>query len=96
MGKQYQFCRLTEELIDDGVNPPYWPINPDASWQCSSDEHCSGAPNNLGTEVVAKCGDIYRDYGLDPVEFDGAYENEMINFDIINFNDVVGASVSIF
>ena len=57
---------------------------------------CSGFPNNLGTDVVAKCGDVYRDYGLDPREFDGAYENEMINFDITNFNNVGNAAITIF
>ena len=57
---------------------------------------CSGWPNNLGTDVVAKCGDIYADYGLDPVKYDGARDNEMINFDITNFNSFLGASLTIF
>ena len=26
-GGQYNFCRTTDEIIDDGVNQPYWPIN---------------------------------------------------------------------
>ena len=25
-GKQYNFCRATEELIDDGISKPSWPI----------------------------------------------------------------------
>ena len=29
-GEHYKFCRETEELIDDGENPVYWPINHDA------------------------------------------------------------------
>ena len=95
-GKQYQFCRETEELVDDGVNKPYWPISEDAGWQCSSDAMCSGNPNNLPEGKVAKCGDIYRDYGLDPVEFDDVYNNEMINFDITNFNSVLASSLTIF
>lgn len=57
---------------------------------------CSGVPNNLGAGAVAKCGDVYRDYGLDPVTFDGVYANEMINYDITNFNNVVQASLTIF
>jgi hypothetical protein len=57
---------------------------------------CSGLPNNLGPNVVAKCGDIYRDYGLDPKEFDNAHENEAINFDITNFNNVWAAKITIF
>ena len=57
---------------------------------------CSGKPNFLGAEAVAKCGDVYRDYGLDPVTYDNALSNEMINFDIINFNNVLKASLTIF
>ena len=57
---------------------------------------CSGAPNNLGSDTVAKCGDIYVDYGLDPVEYDGVHDIELINFDITNFNDVLSASVTFF
>lgn len=57
---------------------------------------CSGAPNYLGTDTVAKCGDVYVSYGLDPVEYDGARDNEAINFDITNFNSVLGSAVTIF
>ena len=49
-GKHYNFCRLTDEIVDDGVNEPYWPIHPDAEWLCSNDDMCSGHPNNLGSE----------------------------------------------
>ena len=71
-------------------------MNEDAAWQCSTDEMCSGLPNNLGDSSVAKCGDIYRDYGLDPAEYDGALDNEMINFDITNFNSVMAAALTLF
>lgn len=47
-GAQYNFCRETESIIDDGINPPAWPIHPDASWLCKTDENCSGFPNKLG------------------------------------------------
>ena len=57
---------------------------------------CSGSPNFLGSASVAKCGDIYRDYGLDPVAHDGVLENETINYDITNFNSVINASITIF
>lgn len=57
---------------------------------------CSGYPNYLGDGVLAKCGDIYRDYNLPPREFDDTYNNEMINFDITNFNDVLASSLTIF
>ena len=57
---------------------------------------CTGFPNNLGADSKAKCGNIYRDYGLDPVEFDAVRESEMINFDITNFNSVGNAALTIF
>ena len=31
-GTHYQFCRETEQIIDDGVNKAYWPINNNAPW----------------------------------------------------------------
>ena len=39
---------------------------------------CSGFPNYLGSDEVAKCGDVFRDYGLDPVEVDKVREMELI------------------
>ena len=45
---------------------------------------------------MAKCGDIYTEYGLDPRVYDGALDNEMINFDITNFNSFFAASLTIF
>ena len=70
VGKQYQFCRMTEAPIDDGVNPIFWPINEDAPYLCSSDDMCSGFPNKLhsaqDSTAIAKCGDVYTEYGLDP------------------------------
>ena len=43
-----------------------------------------------------KCGNVYRDYGLDPVEYDDVYNNEMINYDITNFNNVFSSALTIF
>lgn len=57
---------------------------------------CSGAPNYLGDGSAAKCGDVYRDFGLDPVIHDAAYSKEMINYDITSFNNVLNASLTIF
>ena len=57
---------------------------------------CSGYPNFLGENTVAKCGDIYRDYGLNPIEYDNVYNREMINYDITNFNSVLASSLTIF
>ena len=95
-GKQYSFCRETLELIDDGISPPYWPINHDAQWLCSSDDMCSGYPNYLGTEVVAKCGNVHTEYGLDAQVIDQTENLEIIGYDINNFNSVVNAAVTLF
>lgn len=93
-GKQYQFCRVTEAPIEGPDGQLTWEIHPDANWQCSSDEMCSGSPNFL--EGVAKCGDFYRDYGRDPEVYDGVLENENLNFEITNFNSVIKAGITIF
>ena len=88
---------MTEEpIFDSAGNFLEWPINPDANWQCQVDSMCSGKPNYLGTDTVAKCGDVYRDYGMDPVVYDGVHDNEMVNYDITNFNSVLNASLTIF
>ena len=63
---------------------------------CKSDEMCSGFPNNLGDEVVAKCGDVYRDYDLQPREVDDVRNIELISFDIVNFNNVYNAIITVF
>ena len=65
-----------------------WPINTEALWQCNKDDMCPGP--------VMKCGNVYRDYGLDPVEYDDVYNNEMINYDITNFNNVFSSALTIF
>lgn len=57
---------------------------------------CRGSPNYLDSGEVAKCGDVYRDHGLDPLVYDGALENETINYDITNFNSVIKAGITIF
>lgn len=83
-------------MQDDGVNPPNWPINPDASFLCSSDDMCSGWPNNLGDDAVAKCGNIYTEYGLDPFVYDDTKSLEIIQYDLVNFNNVGKAVITIF
>ena len=37
---------------------------------------CTGFPNNLGEGRY--CGNVYREYGLDPKEVDDVYNNEII------------------
>jgi len=93
VGKQYQFCRATEEPLADGT----WPISEDASWQCHTDDMCREYPNqDLADAKVATCGDIYDEFGRDPVAYDNAYDIESINYDITNFNSVINASITIF
>ena len=82
------------ELIDDGVSEPSWPIDPDADYLCSSDEMCTGFPNNLGEGRY--CGNVYRDYGLDPKEIDDVYNNEIIQYNIVNFDNVLKALFLVF
>ena len=94
VGQQYQFCRLTPELIDDGINPPSWPIDPEANYLCSSDEMCVGFPNHLGEGRV--CGDVYRDYGLDPYKVDDVTNNEIIQYNITGFDNFIKALVTVF
>ena len=96
LGAQYNFCRETEELIDDGFNPPVWPINHDAKWLCSSDEMCSGFPNYLGEDVLAKCGSVYDEYGLDPRIVDKTEDLAIIFYDVSNFNNVLSSGITIF
>ena len=95
-GAQYNFCRATEEIIDDGVSNPYWPLHPDAEWLCKSDDSCRNYPNFLGDETVAKCGNLLRDYELDPREYDYPMDNEGILYDTINFNNIGLSMLTIF
>lgn len=95
-GTHYQFCRTTETIIIGESGDPIWPISEEARWQCSADNMCSGYPNFLKDTVIAKCGNIYRDYQLDPKIHDDSYNIEMINYDITNFNNVFSASLTIF
>lgn len=57
---------------------------------------CRGSPSEIDGSTTKKCGDVFADYDLDPVIYDGAYEEAMINYDITNFNNVLSASVTIF
>ena len=95
-GEHYKFCRTTESIIDDGVNPPFWPINQDANWLCSSDEMCSGFPNYLGDKVLAKCGNVYTEYGLDPIDVDQTEDLAIIQYDSSNFNNILESVGTIF
>lgn len=92
-GSQYNFCRETLELVEpaDG-SLPYWPIYEDA-WLCSSDADCAAM---LPPGSVAKCGNIYDEYGLDPMVYDNTGEMGLVNFDVVSFNNVGRAGLMIF
>lgn len=58
---------------------------------------CREYPNlDQADAKVARCGDIYAEFGRDPVAYDKVYDIESINYDITNFNSVINASVTIF
>ena len=57
---------------------------------------CSGYPNNLGDQTVAKCGSWLDDYGEDPRELDEPEQIELILFDAINFNNIGLSMLTIF
>ena len=95
-GAQYNFCRATDTIIDDGMSDPYWPINEDATWLCSTDDNCSGFPNNLGDDVIAKCGSVFEDFGLDSRAVDSSHQIPLIFFDTFNFNNIFKSCLLIF
>jgi len=57
---------------------------------------CQGTLSETGSGTTKRCGDVFADYELNPVIYDGAYEEAIINYDITNFNNVLSASVTIF
>ena len=57
---------------------------------------CSGFPNYLGDDVVAKCGSVYDEYGLDPRVVDKTESLEIIQYDVSNFNNVLSSGITIF
>ena len=71
------------------MSQPYWPINHNAKQLCHSDDMCSGSPNFLGDQVVAKCGNVFTSYGLDPIEIDKTESLEIIMYDRFNFNNII-------
>jgi voltage-dependent calcium channel L type alpha-1D len=81
-----------------------WPIVSTFPWLCSSDQDCKnlidtfGAdPNTVGTPIY-KCGKSI-DYGIEaggPMNIDDVRNNENILFDIVNFNNIARAMLTIF
>jgi Ion transport protein len=108
-GDQYNFCRVTEapEITYNsaGELESYsWPIVSTFPWLCVSDTDCKtlietfGAdPESVG-EPVYKCGRSI-DYGIKaggPMNIDDVRNNEHILFDIVNFNNIANAMLTIF
>lgn len=93
VGSQYNRCRMTEEPIglDGDLSKAYWEINFDAEWLCITDADCA---RQLGEGVVHKCGQLLT-YGI-PVENDNPQDQELISFDIVNFNNVYMSLLLIF
>lgn len=71
----------------------YWPMSEEAHYLCKTDEDCA---RQVSEGAVAKCGNIYNEYGLDPAVYDNVGENELIFFDIVNFNNFGRAGLLIF
>ena len=96
VGQQYQFCRTTEELYYDSIGNPVWPLvgGIDDVILCDSDEMCRDKIDDI--DLVAKCGDVYRDYNLLPTDVDKVQKMETIQHDIVNFNNIFIAVVTVF
>ena len=73
---------------------PIWPINHSIQHLCKSDSQCID-PLYPDTSV-AKCGNVFTDYQLDPRVVDRTDELELIFYDIVNFNNIGNAGVLIF
>jgi hypothetical protein len=93
VGSQYNRCRLTEEpvFIGDGTSQKHWPINYDAEWLCKADSDCE---RMLGEGHVHKCGQPIQ-FGL-PIETDEPESQDLIFYDIVNFNNVILSLLTIF
>ena len=78
-------CRMTDAptLVNGTTNEYEWPINFDAPWLCSTDSDCE---RMLGNGVAHKCSDLLSQ-GL-PLEIDKPWTQDLIMYDIVNFNNV--------
>ena len=97
LGKQYQFCRATEEpdydidgnfliwtkLGDDGDGPML----------CATDDDCK---KEWDKAEVAICGTVYEKAGLNPNDVDGIQDIELIMYGIPGFDNVAHGFLTIF
>lgn len=104
-GNQYQYCRMTEKPMikknAQGVVTEYeWPIVDTFSWLCTTDKDCEKLVGLFGPEdlTVFKCG-ASIDYGVKAGgidKIDDTISNEQILFDVVNFNHMGLAFLTIF
>ena len=98
MGQQYQFCRSQElaEVDDDG-NFAKWPKSGEAAGDdptlCATDEQCKEA---YPDDDFHKCGSVLTEFGVDPLEFDGIRDIELIMYGIPGFDNVGQGFLTIF
>lgn len=96
LGKQYQFCRSTEEVVfpEDG-SPAFWPkLEDDGSPAlCATDAQCAAA---FPDAEVAVCGAIFAKAGLNPIEFDDVRNIDLIMYNIPGFDNFVQSILTIF
>ena len=97
LGKQYQFCRATEEAtFDADDNFVIWEKlgEEDGSVMlCATDADCiDGFPD----AKVAICGTVYEKYGLDPIQHDGIRDIDLIMYGIPGFDNVLQAFLTVF
>lgn len=102
VGAQYSFCRTTDSptiILEGDSVAVSWPISEEASWLCSDDNSCRNYPNFIpesGDTQIAKCGNLYRDYQISPELVDQPKDLEIIEWDIVNFNNIGKSLVLIF
>jgi hypothetical protein len=110
-GNQYQYCRMTKEpTIEKDANGNIisyeWPIVPTFSWLCKNDKDCKKLVQTFGFsdeddfdgEEIYKCG-ASIDFGVKAGgknKWDQTISNEQILFDVVNFNHMGLAFLTIF
>ena len=97
LGKEYQFCRGTEEAnFDADGNFEFWfklGDDGDGPAICATDDDCKA---EFPDAPVAICGTVYDKYGLDPIEYDDIRNIELIMFGIPGFNNFGQSLLTVF
>lgn len=71
-----------------------WAIDSDADWLCSTDAQCEKYLAGHKDAKVFKCGSL-KDYKL-PISTDSLGSDELIFYNIINFDNYIRAMLSVF